>query len=268
MSNENLKLLEQKRKDAAEQAELEKKMFNIDKIAEMSGYQKEMISVMHRTVAKGTTPVELLYFLQYCKTSGLNPLNKEIWCYKDTQGNLIMFTGRDGFLKKNKENPLYRGMRSSEVCENDDFEIDMIEGKISHKFKAKERGKVLGAYAIVSIEGNKDTVKWLDIDEFDLGQAKWKTSKKMMIKKCAESHALKEACGMTGIQSEESWNIKNGVATSVVEKTEDINHEEMRLLDMIEAAKSQEALEKLKSHCETPEQVLAYDNKLKTFKVE
>lgn len=262
----NLQKLELKRQDAKKQLELEKQSFTYDKLQELTGYKKELISVLHKSVAKGTTPSELAYFLTVCNDIGLSPVNKEIWCYKDHNGNVIVFTGRDGFLKKNKENPLYRGMRSSEVCEKDQFELDMIDGKLVHKIGI-ERGNIVGAYAIVSIEGQKDTIVWLDFNEFNLGQAKWKTAPKMMIKKCAQSHALKEAAGITGIQAEESAYVKNNVVQF------DIPHEEIkppnseekaaeRLSIMISEAKTKEELEKLFEHCNTIELKEAYDKKL------
>lgn len=265
----NVQKLALERQEKLKQDELDKKLFTYEKIADLTGYKNELISVMHRTVARGTTPVELSYFLSFCKESGLNPLNKEIWCYKNSQGDVIIFTGRDGFLKKNKQNPLYRGMKSSEVCEFDEFEIDMIEGNINHKI-TNNRGKVIGAYAIVYIEGQKDTIVYLDFDEFNLGQAKWKSSPKMMIKKCAQSHALKEASGMTGIQAEESFVIKDDIAysskESKIEQAEIIEEkEEKRLLSLIENAKNIEQLKKLMNECNTPSEIEAYEKKKKEF---
>lgn len=252
--------------------ELENNLVSYEKIGVLTGFQKEMISILHKSVAKGTTVSELAYFLSYAKGVGLNPLNKEIWCYKDNKDNVLIFTGRDGFLKKNKENPLYRGMRSSEVMEFDEFSLDMIEGKVEHKI-SNNRGKViLGGYAIVSIEGQKDTIVWLDFEEFNLNQAKWKTSPKYMIKKCAQSHALKEACGMTGIQAEESFIIKNDTAfgkgdMAITNGEKSFEKEDERLLKLIAAASSLDSLKKLFNDCNTPEMIEAYDAKKKTFEV-
>lgn len=262
----NAQQLEIKRKEKeredAKQAELEKQMFSMPALVEMSGYNEQMLTVLQKTVAKGTTPAEFAYFLTVAKSSGLNPINKEVWCYKDHKDNVIIFTGRDGFLKRNKDMQSFLGMRSSEVCEYDEFEMDIIEGTVKHKI-TNNRGKVIGAYAIVEHEGKIPVVTYLDFDEFNLGQAKWKTAPKMMIKKCAQSHALKEAAGMTGIQAEESWSIKDNIASSNVEqKTEDVNHEEIRLEELIRNAKTPDELKKHLKHCENPALIELYEMRM------
>lgn len=257
--------LARERAEKQKELQLEAQQFSLPALAEMTGYNEQMLMVLQKSVAKNTSPAEFAYFLTVCKDSGLSPVNKEIWCYKDHQGNVIVFTGRDGFLKKNKQNPTYRGMKSSEVCEYDEFEIDMISSEVKHKI-TNNRGKPIGAYAIVSIEGQEDTIVYLDFAEFNLGQAKWKTAPKMMIKKCAQSHALKEAAGMSGIQAEESAHIRNGVATFDVEheevKAPDSDEKaEERLLKMIEGAETRESLLPLSEHCNSILSKEKYDEK-------
>ena len=63
---------------------------------------------------------------------GLSPFNKEIWCYKDGRGNLVVFAGRDGFLKKAQQDTRWNGMVSAEVRENDVCEIDYFNGMVDH----------------------------------------------------------------------------------------------------------------------------------------
>ncbi len=267
MAESNLEKLERERKEKEAALALEKKDFSYDKLEVFSGIQKDLIAVLHKTVAKGTTPTELAYFLQVCKSSGLNPVNKEIWCYKDHQQNLIVFTGRDGFLKKNKENPAYRGMISSDVWEFDEFDIDMIEGKVTHKITNNRGKRIVGGYAIVYIEGQKPVVVFLNFDEFNLAQAKWKSAPGMMIRKCAQSMALKEAAGITGIQAEEAWTVNgNGVATSDIQH-EEIEPEEKRLLRMIESVKDLPSLEKLEKECKSVASIEAYQKKKEELEI-
>ena len=114
-----------------------------DKISKLTGFSPEEVAVIKNTVAKGTTDIELAFFLNVCKSVGLNPCNKEVWCYKDKKENLLIFAGRDGFLRKAQESKLWNGMTSFEVCENDEFEIDIANQKVNHKPNIKNRGKIL-----------------------------------------------------------------------------------------------------------------------------
>lgn len=265
----NVQKLARERQEREKELQLEKVAFSYDNLSAMTGYQQELISVLHRTVAKNTSNAELAYFLNVCKSVGLNPINKEIWCYKNNKGDLLVFTGRDGFLKKNKENPNYLGMKHAVVCEYDEFEIDMVKGDVTVHKISNNRGKPIGAYCYVYIKDKKDTFVYLDFEEFDLKQALWVTKPKAQIDKCAQSHALREAAAISGIQAAEAFDTSSGIARS----TEDIAHEEVkndnveeeRLIALINAVTTSEALKKLFKECTTPESIGAYDAKMKTF---
>lgn len=190
---------------------LQKKVESLDydKLSTQFGWTDVEIATIQSTVAKGTSKVELAFFLSMAKSIGLNPFNKEIWCYKDGKGNLLIFSGRDGFLKKAQENPAYNGMRSCEVCENDTFGIDVAAGLVNHTFGVADRGKIVGAYAFVFRKDGEATVEWADIKAYDKNQFTWNTHKAEMIKKVAECHALKKAFGITGVQSEYDYDAIN-----------------------------------------------------------
>lgn len=194
------------------QETLEQKVAQMDysKLSEQYGWTDVEIATIQSTCAKGTSKVELAYFLSLAKSVGLNPFNKEIWCYKDNKGNLLIFSGRDGFLKKAQQNPAYNGIRSSEVCENDaGFGLDIANGIVNHTIKLGDRGKIVGAYAIVFRKDGEPTLEWADMKTFDKGYNAWKTHPADMIKKVAECHALKKAFGITGIQSEYEYDFRN-----------------------------------------------------------
>lgn len=245
----------------------EKSAISYQKISNITDYQAEMIAVMHKTVAKGTSISELAYFLSVCKSIGLNPLNKEVWCYKDKKGNLLVFTGRDGFLKKAQDNPKWNGMRSCEVREEDVFRIDVANNKITHEFGTGERGKIIGAYCRVFVKDSEPTLEWVKFSDYNKSQFTWADYPSDMIRKVAECHALKKAFGMSNLHSEYDFEIKNEVALPLnpakPEPPEDKSED--RILKMIENAKNKEALEKLFVHCGSQEASRAYDKKLKTF---
>ena len=185
-------------------------------ISENFGYSNEQVAVIQKTVAKGTTAVELAYFINVCKTVDLNPFIKEIWCYKDNRGNLLVFAGRDGFLAKAQRSPSFNGIRSSEVCEEDEFEIDIANNKIKHVFGKGKRGEIIGAYCLVFRKDGEPTIEYVDFKTYNKGYNAWKTHPAEMIKKVAETHALKKGFGISGLQSEYDFDVKrNGVSVPI-----------------------------------------------------
>jgi len=190
------------------------------------GYSKEEVTIIKNTVAKGVNNMELAYFLNVANDSGLSPFKKEIWCYKDNRGNLIIFTGRDGFLKIAQKNPSYGGIRSSEVRENDEFSIDIANGKIKHTFGVGKRGEIVGAYCFVFRKDGEPTLEWADWDSYKRNSPTWKNYPAAMIKKVAESHALKKAFGIF-LQSEHDFEIKGDVAHTIETEYKEVISEDV-----------------------------------------
>lgn len=178
-------------------------------------FSGEQIAIIHNSVAKGTSQTELAYFLNVAKSVDLNPFNKEVWCYKDRTGNLIIFAGRDGMLRKAQSNPFFDGLRSSEYCEGDNIVVDIPNGKIQHTFSpAKPRGSIMGAYAIVFRKGGEPTIVNVDFNTYNRGVGAWKTHPATMIKKVAEAAALKAAFGFSSLQLEDEFIVApNGTVT-------------------------------------------------------
>lgn len=204
-----------------ERPQVEMSVMTADKIANLTGYKSEEISIIHNTIAKGTTSTELSYFLSVCKTVGLNPFMKEIWCYKDGKGNLLVFAGRDGFLKKAQQDKLWNGMLSFEVCANDEFEMNVHEAKVIHKPAFKNRGEIIGAYAIIKPKGCElPTIEWAEMKTYNKGYSVWKSDPAAMIKKVAETHALKKAFGISGLVTEFDFEIKEDTAIPINTESE------------------------------------------------
>jgi len=200
---------------------------NAEKISKMTKYSIEEIAVVKANVAKNVNDSELAYFLNVCKTVGLNPFNKEIWCYKDKKQNLLIFAGRDGFLAKAQTNPDFAGIRSSEVCEEDEFELDIANNKIKHNPNySKPRTNIYGAYAIVFRKNGEPTIEWADDKVYNKKHFTWETHHAEMIKKVAETHALKKAFGISGIQAEYDYTVSNDVATPISTELKEVPEEE------------------------------------------
>jgi len=186
----------------------------------LDNFSEAQVAIVKNSVAKNTTNPELAYFLQVCQTVELNPLNKEIWCYKDKKGNLLVFAGRDGFLAKAQRSPFYNGIRSCEICEHDEYEIDIPNGVVHHKITkiGKERGNIIAAYAIVFRKDGESTIEFVEMSAYNKGFNAWSSHPADMIKKVAETHALKKAFGISGLQSEYDYNVNNGVAVPIQTK--------------------------------------------------
>lgn len=194
-----------------------------NQIATLQSFSTEEIAIIKNTVAKNVSDIELQYFLILAKSLGLNPFNKEIWCYKDNKGNVLIFAGRDGFLVAAQKQAVYGGLRSGYVCANDkDFSMDIPNAKVKHSFDNKPRGGVIGAYAIAFRKESEPTVVWSDFNTFNKGYNAWKSHPGEMIIKVAEAHALKKAFGLSGLEIEESYDFKNDTFAAPI----DIEHEE------------------------------------------
>lgn len=179
---------------------------NTSIIAQFSDEDREIIK---NSVAKGTSDAEFKYFLALAASSKLNPFTKEIWCYKDNKGNLLIFSGRDGLQANAQRQPDYKGLRSAAVYENDDFEMDIPAGHVKHKIKAVGRGAIVGAYCFVYRDNFNPFLVWVDLATYDKKQFVWESHKAAMIEKVAEAHCLKKAYNLGGsIHTEEDYDFK------------------------------------------------------------
>lgn len=139
--------------------------------------KKEDRNLLLATVAKGATESEFLMFLEFCKSTGLNPYKKEIWFIKTDKGGVQMMTGINGFLAIANRNPNYDGMEVS---------IDEQDGKlISATAKVYRKDRKYPSCATVYFNEYFKPTKF--------GNGMWEKMPKMMLQKVAKSVALREA---------------------------------------------------------------------------
>lgn len=169
------------------------------------GYTREQIDTIKNTVAKGATDSELQMFLHVAQTYGLDPFLKEIF-YSDKMHTII--TSRDGYLKAAQRDPDFEGIQSMAVCENDDFEIDVVAGTVKHVFGKGARGKVIGAWAICSRTGRKPVVSYASYDEYNQNNSIWTKYRSAMCCKVAEVFALKRQFGISGLVTMEEIEVE------------------------------------------------------------
>lgn len=174
------------------------------------------MNLIASTVAEGATRAQLHMFLELAAKYDLDPFAKEIWCAvprsKDgapRTDKVLIMVGRDGFLKIAQRNPDFRGLDGDVVCEKDLFEVERTADDkrlIVHKYGI-ERGKIIGAYAIVFRENRHPTYYFAPIGEFRPDApsvySQWSKGPSSMILKCAEAAALRRAFSITGLVAEE-----------------------------------------------------------------
>ena len=171
-----------------------------------ANYTSEMVDTIKNTVAQGATDSELMMFLTVANKYGLDPLLGQVYFVKYKDKPTVM-AGRDGYRKIAKSKPTFKKCQSMAVYDNDEFEMEMVLGEIkniTHKFSHKERGKVSGAYAVLTTTDGDTLVSWADIREYDTKQNAWNKYKSAMIKKVAETEVYKSFADIDGIWAEEA----------------------------------------------------------------
>ena len=140
-------------------------------------YNQEQIDLIRNTVAKDATNNELMLFLEFCKSTKLNPFKREIWFIKTPKNGVQIMTGIAGFLTIANAHPQFDGM-----------EVSLQE----------EGGKLISATAKVYRKDRKfPSVATVYLKEYYKpsysGKGLWDTMPRMMLQKVAKSVALREA---------------------------------------------------------------------------
>lgn len=142
---------------------------------------KQIVKTMQETVARGTTPAEFALFVQYCKATGLNPFKKEIWCIKANQGLQIM-TGINGFWAIANASSTFDGA-----------EVGLINAS-GEWVKTVPDNSFIGAWCRVYRKDRRIPMEGEALlADYAKGFGLWKTAPRIMIKKVAESIALRKA---------------------------------------------------------------------------
>lgn len=132
----------------------------------------EMLTTLRNTVAPGLTDSEFALFAEIVKSTGLNPVTKEVWAIK-AGGRLQLMTGINGFLRIANSHPMFDGM---EV----EFEWDNKQ-LVSATAKVYRKDRRFPAVATAYM------------NEYGKPSPIWKTMPSVMLSKCAKSLAIREA---------------------------------------------------------------------------
>lgn len=135
--------------------------------------------LIKETVAKNTTDAEFKLFLKVAGKYNLDPFVKQIWCVKYGDKPAAIYTSRDGFLSIAHRSGLFDGMETTSIREN---------------------GKLIGARCAVYRKGySHPFVVEVALSEYNTGQNQWAKMPETMIKKVAESQALRRAFDISGM---------------------------------------------------------------------
>lgn len=137
------------------------------------------------------TDKEFSFFVSLGMGLGANPFTREIWAVKyDKDKPASVFLGRDFYRKKAQEQEDYDGHVSEAVYEKDEFSV--VDGTPKHSYQLLDRGKLIGAYAVLYRKGiSHPYFVFVELTEYNKGFSNWKTMPATMIKKVAEAQALR-----------------------------------------------------------------------------
>lgn len=179
---------------------------------------KELAQVKE-AFGKSLTINEWTMFLQIGKSLNLNPFMREIYAVK-YGSNCNIFIGRDGYRRVAQEQPQYNGHIVESIYEKDEFSI--VDGRVHHKFNFFNRGKLVGAYCEVYRKDLATPIRvMVQFSEYNTNQSIWKSKPETMIKKVAESQALRMAFQglFSGTYNEsEQWENKQSQPKPQVKK--------------------------------------------------
>ena len=137
---------------------------------------------LKKTVAIGASDPEIKMFAELCKSTGLNPYKKEVWFVK-AAGRAQIMTGINGF----------RAIANSHA-DYDGTEIGLISSEGDYKTAAYPKDDYIGAWAKCYRKDRKIPAEGIAmLADYDKKFGNWKSMRRVMILKCAESVALRSA---------------------------------------------------------------------------
>jgi phage recombination protein Bet len=177
-------------------------------------FTSEEVNLIKQSIAPNLNDAEFAYFIKLSKNLGLNPLLNQVWAVKFGNKPAAIFTGRDGFLRIAHESGYFAGMRTRALIKNKNGEI--VESDISLDDKS-----LVGAICYVyRTDWKEPLIQAVRLSDYDKGQSNWNKMKEVMIKKVAESMALRKAFSIYGVYAEEEFDHEKVNKSSTASKNE------------------------------------------------
>lgn len=170
----------------------------IKKESEIAVYTSEQLQLIKNMYAVGTTDDEFKVFVELAKRYALDPFKRQIWCVKYGNNPASIFTGRDGFLHIAHQNPMFRGLKTYAIT-TDGQEVLICP----------DVGKLAGAVCYVfRSDWSEPMVQAVSLKEYNTGKSLWAKMPEIMIKKVAESMALRKAFDVSGLYAPEEFELE------------------------------------------------------------
>lgn len=141
------------------------------------------------------TNQEVVMFLEMCKAQKLNPFIGEAYLVKYGNQAAQKITGKDVFIKRAAESPIFDGMRAGIVVANQRGELEYREGSLK-----LPNEQIIGGWCEVYLKDKKYPAKAVVSFEEYAGRkangeinSMWSSKPGTMIRKVAQSQALREA---------------------------------------------------------------------------
>ena len=141
------------------------------------------------------TDQEIVMFLELCKAQKLNPFVKDAYLIKYGNQAAQTVTGKDVFIKRAAESPIFDGMRAGIVVVNRKGELEYREGSLK-----LPNEQIIGGWCEVYLKDKKYPAKAVVSFEEYAGRkangeinSMWSSKPGTMIRKVAQSQALREA---------------------------------------------------------------------------
>ena len=181
----------------------------------------EKLAVIKDMYAPDATNTEFKVFIELGVSIGANPFKREVYFVK-YKGKPSYIVSVNLYRRIGVTHQKYNGHFVRPVYENDKVKFSMtgVDHEQAHRSK---RGALIGAYCIVNTKGiDFPSIIEVSLNEYRKDQNLWKTSPEMMIKKVAESQALRlafpEELGGTYSDAED-WGEAEVVVEEVPKRT-------------------------------------------------
>lgn len=205
---------------------------------------QEERKVIKDTVAKNLTEAQYSVFIYTCQALGLNPLLNEITAIV-YGGQMSIQTMRDGFLTIAHRSGKFAGLESGT--------------------KKDAEGNLIGWAKVYHKDFTIPVYQEADFSEYSTGRNLWSTKPKTMIKKVAESMALRKAFNISGVYAAEEMEreIQTKGAINAEEVAED--KERTRIVNYITSVETLAELKAIESNLdpEDSELMQLYEEKKK-----